>query len=822
MLFLFSRLNKKIYELLTGGKPTEEAKAFIGNLERAFFGYAIAGFCVFVFEITAGRILGPEIYGKYVLVSSVGLFLYLFMTLGVNAAMVKYGAGADDDIRKKIISSGYFIAVCASLFFSFVFFVFSAKISTLLSLPKPVFLAAILLGILFGFYVIATDSLRAIYNIKNLSFFRASYGILILLLFFIFFNFVSHTSFFIAIFPVCISYFIIAVAITFSIKKYLIFRPDKFWIKKLFNYGFFAALGGLMLTFLATQSQLFINLYSPGKNVGIYAAYYFSSINITVFLYNIFIVVFFPAVSKLTQKQAAFKKIGKLIPFLFLIWLPLLFLIQIVSLKIYGPQYPLNIPLILAFDLSAILICIYGLYSWFFYSLDVLWVKKITVLTVFIFPTNILLNLFLVPMFSLWGAIFSTLLTYVISLFSLFVISKKERKGFTSLDNFSPIKICHVASADMTVRFILLNHLLDLKNQGYDVLVVCSSGKWVKDIQNHGIKVKTIEIKRKIFTPISDFTAFIKMAIYFRNEKVNIVHTHTPKAGILGRFAAKAAGVPVIVHTNHGFYFQKNTPPVRRIFFIFLEKMAARCCDLIFSINKEDIETAVAEGICRREHIKYSGDGISVSRFNPSHFSEEFISAEKRRFGINEQDKVVGFVGRLVEEKGVRDLMLASFIIRKDFPGTTFLIVGPKEPDREDHFDPELHGKDYNLDEKILFLGEIADAPRLYSLMDIFVLPSHREGLGLVLLEASAMEKPVIGTDIRGCREAVEDGKTGLLVPVKNPEKLAEAIVYLLKNPEKDVNFGKTGRVKIIREFDERMVFNRIEKEYERLIKEKL
>ena len=421
---------------------TKEDDIFVKNLLRAFWGYGIAGFCVFIFEIIAGKTLGPQTYGKYVLVSSIGLFLYLFTTLGVNAAMVKYGAGADNEARKKIISSGYFISFCASLFFALIFFVFSKKISGLLSVPQHLFLASILLGILFGFYVMATDSLRTLYRIKNLAFFRASYGILILTLLFLFFNFVSQTSYLTAVFSICISYFIIIIAITIKIKKYLALKPDKFWIKQLLVYGSYAAIAGLMLTFLATQSQLFINWFSSSKEVGIYAAYYFSSINITVFLYNIFIVVFFPTVSRLEQKQVALRKIGKIVPFLFLVWLPLLFLVQITALKFYGPQYPINIPLMLAFEVSAILICIYGLYSWFFYSLSVLWVKKITLLTVFVFPTNILLNLFLVPRFSLWGGISSTFLTYCLSLFLLFFISKKERKKLADLDHSSLIKNC--------------------------------------------------------------------------------------------------------------------------------------------------------------------------------------------------------------------------------------------------------------------------------------------------------------------------------------------------------------------------------------------
>jgi len=383
------------------------------------------------------------------------------------------------------------------------------------------------------------------------------------------------------------------------------------------------------------------------------------------------------------------------------------------------------------------------------------------------------------------------------------------------------IKICHVATADMTVRFILLNQLLSLKNQGYDVSAVCTDGKWTKYIEDQGIKVKLINIKRKIFSPISDMISLIMMISYFRKQKIDIVHTHTPKAGILGRFAAKVAGVPVIIHSNHGFYFQDNTPFIKRSFFIFLEKMAARCCDLIFSINKEDIQTAVKEKICKQNLIKYSGDGINTCRFDPSFFSKDFIIAEKNNFGIASHDKVIGFVGRLVEEKGIKDLMLASFIVKKEFPDTTFLIIGPREPDKKDFFDPKLFQKKYNLDKKILFLGETLEVPKLYSLMDIFVLPSHREGLGLVLLEASAMEKPVVATNIRGCREAVDDGKTGLLVSAKNVEELAKAIIYLLKNQQIAERMGKAGRQKVLNDFDERIIFDRIKKEYIALLEKR-
>lgn len=253
-----------------------------------------------------------------------------------------------------------------------------------------------------------------------------------------------------------------------------------------------------------------------------------------------------------------------------------------------------------------------------------------------------------------------------------------------------------------------------------------------------------------------------------------------------------------------------------------MEKLAAYCCDVFFSINKEDIESAVKEKICNWRKIRYSGDGIDISRFNPEKFSKEFRDALKIKLGIKNTDKIVGFVGRLVGEKGIWDLMQASESVLGELPNTTFLVIGPKEPYKNDYFDPELFNKKFGSSKKLLFLNETLEIDKMYSLMDILALPSHREGLGLVLLEASAMEKPVVATNIRGCREAVDNGKTGLLVPAKDPGKLAGAIIYLLRNSEISEKMGKAGRQKIISEFDEKLIFDRIKIEYEKLIKRKL
>lgn len=386
--------------------------------------------------------------------------------------------------------------------------------------------------------------------------------------------------------------------------------------------------------------------------------------------------------------------------------------------------------------------------------------------------------------------------------------------------NSSKIKICHIASADMTVKFLLIPQLEFLIGQGYDVYVVYSKGKWKKKIESQGIKVKNIEIKRKV-SPLWDLVSVFQLFFYFRKEKFDIVHTHTPKPGLLGQLAAKMAGVPIIVNTVHGLYFNEDSSVFKKYFFVFIEKIAAICSDLIFSQNKEDIETIIKERITKREKLKYLGNGVSIEKFNSERFSVDFIEKKKKELGLKPNFKIIGAVGRLVREKGYLDLFKAFKKVLEKFPDTILLIVGPKEPEKKDKFNP-IVAKDYGIEKNTIFLGQRVDVDELYSLMDIFVLSSHREGFPRTVIEASAMGKPVVATNIRGCREAVEDGKTGLLVPVKNPAKLAEVIIYLLENPEKAKQMGKNGRIKIVKEFDERLVFDRIKEEYQRLIGEKL
>lgn len=379
------------------------------------------------------------------------------------------------------------------------------------------------------------------------------------------------------------------------------------------------------------------------------------------------------------------------------------------------------------------------------------------------------------------------------------------------------IEICQITTVDMSLRFLLWNHLKMMTNEGFSVKAVCAKGPWVKDIEGLGVAVKTVPFKRSI-SPFSDLIAFGKMVFYFQSDRPTIVHTHTPKAGLWGQLAAKAARVPIVVNTIHGFYFHDEMERKRRKFYIFCERIAARCSDLIFSQNREDMATAVREKICPLEKMTYLGNGVDLERFKPR--KSRGVSRNKREeLGIPPDSVVIGMVGRLTYEKGYRELFLAAKEIVSKHQGAFFLVVGPSDNVEEREFRTLV--EDLGISERVRFLGLRLDMPEMYGIMDIFVLPSHREGFPRSLIEASAMGLPVIATDIRGCREVVDDGKTGILIPSRDHRALARAVLDLLRHPDLAEKMGQAGRRRAESEFDERLIVKRQLEAYRKLVKRK-
>ncbi len=382
-------------------------------------------------------------------------------------------------------------------------------------------------------------------------------------------------------------------------------------------------------------------------------------------------------------------------------------------------------------------------------------------------------------------------------------------------------KICFVVAVDITLKFLLLSQLKFFKDKGYKVFAVCSPGKWIKDIEKEGIEIKKITIKRKAFSPISDLISLFQLFFYFKKEKFDIVFTFTPKPGLLGCLAAKMAETPVILNTIFGFYFHERTPYLKRKFFILIERLAARCSDFIFFRNKEDFETAKKEKIIKDAISEYIGDGIDIVKFDNARFSQEFIKEKKKKIGISLGIPVIGIVARLVKEKGYIELFEAHKKVIEKFPDALLLVVGPDDVQKKDSINPSIV-KDFGIEKNVLFLGERTDIEEIYPLLDIFVLPSFREGFSHSIMEASAMARPVITTDVRGCRGAIEPNVTGILIAPKNYQALAEAIMYLLSNPDTAKKMGELGRIKAKKEFDERLFFGKMEEKIKELINIKL
>ncbi|MBW1906040.1 MAG: glycosyltransferase family 4 protein [Deltaproteobacteria bacterium] len=377
-------------------------------------------------------------------------------------------------------------------------------------------------------------------------------------------------------------------------------------------------------------------------------------------------------------------------------------------------------------------------------------------------------------------------------------------------------RVAHVTTVDLSLRYLLLNQLKRIQGEGYEVLGVSADGPDVPVVEAAGIHHFAVPMTRRI-TPIADLRCLWKLFRIMRRERFDIVHTHTPKAGLLGQLAARLAGVPVVANTLHGFYFHDDMKPWLRRFYIWMERVAAKCSDTILSQNREDMATAVAERIAKPEQMKWLGNGIDVASFDRRRLPDTTLEDLRQEIRIESRAPVIGFVGRLVEEKGILDLLEAAKVVVRAIPNAQFLIVGPYDDDKPDALRPDVAER-YGVAANCRFVGMRHDMPELYALMDVLVLPSYREGFPRAPMEASAMGVPTLVTDIRGCREAVDHGENGLLFPVGDADALARSLLDLLGDEGRRARMGAAGRRIAENRFDEQEVFDRVLSEYERLL----
>jgi len=383
----------------------------------------------------------------------------------------------------------------------------------------------------------------------------------------------------------------------------------------------------------------------------------------------------------------------------------------------------------------------------------------------------------------------------------------------------APVKIAHVATVDLSLRFLLLNQLESLRDSGYSMTGISSTGPHVAALHESGVRHIAVPMTRSI-TPIADFIALVRLFRIMRRERFTIVHCHTPKAELLGQVAARLAGVPVVVDTFRGIYDGAGIGRCRRWLLVALSRLAAGRADLVLCQSREAMDSMVRAKVCPPERIALLGNGIDIRYFNRERLDARELDRVRHELGINGSHPVVGFVGRLVREKGILDLFRAMREVRARVPQAQLVVVGPTDTDKPDAVTPEL-ARAYGVEHGCVFTGLRTDMPVLYGLMDVFVLPTSRESFPRAPMEASAMGVPCVLTDIPGCREVVDHGRNGVLVPVGSPAALADAIVTVLTHEELAAQMGAAGRQKAVESFDEERIFGTVKAAYARLLSER-
>jgi glycosyltransferase involved in cell wall biosynthesis len=337
------------------------------------------------------------------------------------------------------------------------------------------------------------------------------------------------------------------------------------------------------------------------------------------------------------------------------------------------------------------------------------------------------------------------------------------------------------------------------------VVTASAPGDYVARLAADGISHVALEHATRVTAPVEDVLLLKELVSTFRRLRPDIVHTHNPKPGVLGRLAAKATRVPLIVNTVHGLYALPTDPWPKRAAGYAAERLAAACSDAELVQNPEDVETFARLRVPAAK-LHLLGNGIDLGRFDPAGPLAEGRARLRAEWGIGPDEVVCGLVGRLVWEKGYQQVFDAAHALRQRCPRLRIVVIGPSDLDKGDAVSAEA--LDRARSDGVTFLGFRDDTEALYAAMDLYVLASWREGFPRSAMEAAAMGLPIVATDIRGCRQVVDHGVTGTLVPVRDAPALADAIAALVADDALRARYGAAAREKAVAEFDQQRVID--------------
>tara|TARA_R100000656_G_scaffold122649_1_gene98415 strand:- start:275 stop:1414 length:1140 start_codon:yes stop_codon:yes gene_type:complete len=360
------------------------------------------------------------------------------------------------------------------------------------------------------------------------------------------------------------------------------------------------------------------------------------------------------------------------------------------------------------------------------------------------------------------------------------------------------------------------SHLEELVRNGVELVIITSQDEYFDKLKSSSYKVIPLTIKRNI-SPLHDVVSIFKLILLLRKEKPDIVHSNTPKAGLISALAGLFSGVAVHLHTFTGQVWANYTG-LKRQFFILIDRV-------IIQLNHAAIADSKSQAIFLEKEtnlsnrVKCLGDGsfggIDISKCITKHTDSEV----RQELGIGKDDFVLLYLGRVVKDKGIEELLDSYLQLKEKSESIKLLIVGPIEKSKNKISD--IHLKILNNTPGVYTVGFTSETQRYYSACDILVLPSYREGFGTVVLEAGAFRKPTVGSRIYGVSDAIEDEKTGLLCEVGSSVDLTQKIERCFNDREFVAQMGEKSFARVKAKFDYKVVAKNLVSFYRRCLNEK-
>jgi glycosyltransferase involved in cell wall biosynthesis len=363
------------------------------------------------------------------------------------------------------------------------------------------------------------------------------------------------------------------------------------------------------------------------------------------------------------------------------------------------------------------------------------------------------------------------------------------------------MKICFIANVDFAMRHFILPVMRGARARGHEVVGLCAEGPLLDIPRAEGFRIEPMPMARSM-NPLVQWRAYTAVRDFLKRESCDLVHAHMPISGLIGRAAARSAGVPRIAYTCHGFLFNQPGPWWRRTLALQLERAAGRITDVYLTVSEEEAADARRLGI----HPKATAilNGRDPAQFHPDAEARQALRAE---LGAAQDDCVIIAVSRLVRHKGYPELLRA---MEATPPNARLWVVGERlTSDHGEDMEPHFAHAAAALGPRLQRLGYRHDVARLLAAADVFCLPSHFEGLPMSVIEAMLTGLPVVATDIRGPREQVLAGQTGLLVAPATIAPLAEALSQLASDQRLRARMGEAGRARALERFDEAKIIGR-------------